>query len=47
MAGHAGQHARADQRVDVRREARGEQPHLGADGKVILTPPCIFCIENH
>jgi hypothetical protein len=21
-------------------------PHLGVDIKVILTPPCIFCIEN-
>jgi hypothetical protein len=20
---------------------------LGVDGKVILTPPCIFCMENH
>ena len=21
--------------------------HLGTDVKVILTPPCIFCMENH
>jgi hypothetical protein len=20
--------------------------HLGTDGNVILTPPCIFCVEN-
>jgi hypothetical protein len=22
-------------------------PDLGVDVKVILTPPCIFCMENH
>jgi hypothetical protein len=22
-------------------------PHLGVDINVILTPPCILCIENH
>ena len=30
-------------------DARVEQPplDLGVDAKVILTPPCIFCIVNH
>ena len=27
--------------------ANGPPVTIGIDVKVILTPPCIFCIENH
>ena len=30
----------------VRRRGDGRRS-LGVDDKVILTPPCIFCMENH
>jgi hypothetical protein len=41
----------AEVREDHREHTRlAQQPrprHLGVDVKVILTPPCIFCMENH
>ena len=33
--------------VRRRRRLRRRAAHLGVDGKVILPPPCIFCMENH
>jgi hypothetical protein len=27
--------------------SKGSQSFLGVDVKVILTPPCIFCMKNH
>jgi hypothetical protein len=27
--------------------SRGAGPRLGVDVEVIITPPCIYCIDNH
>ena len=29
------------------RDDQQQLRHLGVDVKVILTPPCIFCMDNH
>ena len=31
----------------ARRDRGQRRRRLGVDAKVILTPPCIFCMENH
>ena len=36
-----------EERRLARRRLRRRAAHLGVDGKVILPPPCIFCMENH